>query len=110
MTKRRACALAALTSLVLAAPAAAHGIGGRGDLPIPKSYFVWAAALAVGASFIAATLLWTRPWAARLAAGRAAPAWTATVLRIVSPVTRLDRARRVRDGHRGGVVRLDRLD
>ena len=88
MTGRRACALAALTSLIVTSPAAAHGIGGRGDLPIPKSYFVWAAALAVAASFLAATLLWTRPWAARLASGRAAPAWTATVLRFASPVAR----------------------
>jgi hypothetical protein len=78
-----------LTSLVLAAPAAAHGIGGRGDLPIPKTYFVWAAALAVAASFLASTLLWTRPWAARLAVGRVAPRWAATALRIASPLTRM---------------------
>jgi hypothetical protein len=81
--------LAAFASLPLASSATAHGIGGRGDLPIPKSYFVWAASVAVAASFIAATLLWKTPWAARQATGTPGPKWLATVVRAVSPLTRL---------------------
>lgn len=88
MTRRRACALAAFVVLVGASPAAAHGIGGRGDLPIPKAYFVWGAALAVAASFVAATALSRRPWAARHAEGMAMPAWTTSVIRLASPVAR----------------------
>ena len=88
MSRRRLWASAVLVGLVFASPAAAHGIGGRGDLPIPKSYYIWAAALAVGASFLAASVLWVRPWAARLGSGRTAPAWTDIVQRVFAPVTR----------------------
>lgn len=89
MTYGRACALAGLVALALAGSAAAHGIGGRGDLPIPKEYFVWAAAAAVAVSFVAVTMRWKRPWAERVAQGRALPEWVVKVLhRIVAPVTR----------------------
>ena len=88
MTQRRAHVLAAFASLVVASSASAHGIGGRGDLPIPKSYFAWAASLAVTASFVAATLLWTRPWASRLSEGHPAPKRVTTLLDWLSPFSR----------------------
>jgi hypothetical protein len=88
MILRRAYALAVVVSLAGASPAAAHGIGGRGDLPIPKSYYVWGASLAVAASFLAAAVLWSTPWAARLGSGHAAPGWTDIVQRVFAPVTR----------------------
>ena len=50
-----------------AMPAAAHGVGGRIDLPIPVWQFAWAAALAVAASFAVLGRFWTSP---RLAAAR----------------------------------------
>ena len=79
---------AVVASLVVASPASAHGIGGRGDLPIPKSYYIWAASLAVGVSFLAASVLWAKPWAARLGAGKPAPSWTDIIQRVFAPVTR----------------------
>lgn len=51
----------------------AHGIGGRQDLPIPLSYAVLGAAVAVVASFLALALLWPTPRLG-LAAGRPVPA------------------------------------
>jgi hypothetical protein len=44
-----------------AAPAAAHGIGGRADLPVPVSYFIVGAGIAIVASFIALAVLWPEP-------------------------------------------------
>jgi hypothetical protein len=63
MTKR----LTAVAGLVLAAavlvpPAAdAHGLVGRTDLPIPTWLFGWAAAVVLGVSFVALSMLWTQP-------------------------------------------------
>jgi hypothetical protein len=48
----------------------AHGLGGRGDLPLPLWMFTWAAAIALVVSFVALGVLWTRPQLARAAAGR----------------------------------------
>ncbi|MDH3679043.1 MAG: hypothetical protein OEV40_03750 [Acidimicrobiia bacterium] len=48
----------------------AHGVGSRGDLPLPLWMFTWAAAIALIVSFVALGLLWTRPQLARAAAGR----------------------------------------
>jgi hypothetical protein len=45
--------------LVFAAPAHAHGLVGRSDLPIPEWLFLWAAAAVLVVSFAALALLWT---------------------------------------------------
>ncbi len=56
-------ALAALGAAALAFPAVAqaHGIVGRADLPIPVWLFSWAAAIVLVVSFVALSVLWTRP-------------------------------------------------
>jgi hypothetical protein len=41
--------------------ASAHGIVGRADLPIPAWLFSWTAAIVLIASFVALSVLWTRP-------------------------------------------------
>ncbi len=46
----------------------AHGVGGRGDLPLPLWMFSWAASIALVLSFIALGFLWTQPKLAALAA------------------------------------------
>ncbi len=48
----------------------AHGVGSRGDLPLPLWMFTWAAALALGLSFVALGVLWKEPRLVRAAAGR----------------------------------------
>lgn len=68
---------AGLTTVVATAgPAQAHGIGKRGDLPLPLWQFVWAAVLALGLSVVAAGFLWTTPRLAGLASGRGLPGLT----------------------------------
>ncbi|HEY4278727.1 MAG TPA: fenitrothion hydrolase [Conexibacter sp.] len=66
MTIRRRIGLpAALAVLALAAsppsPAAAHGIVGRADLPVPTWLFAWAAAFVLIISFAALGVLWPSP-------------------------------------------------
>jgi len=46
-------------TLAAAAPAYAHGLVGRQDLPIPEIVFLWAAAAVLVISFAALALLWT---------------------------------------------------
>ena len=48
-------------SLVLPASAAAHGIGGKTDLPVPRWLFAWAAAVVLIVSFVAHATLWPKP-------------------------------------------------
>lgn len=66
MTRRRAAAAAA-AGLALAAgaaapsPAAAHGLSGRADLPVPTWLFSWAAAVVLVASFVVAATVWRSP-------------------------------------------------
>jgi hypothetical protein len=67
--------LAASTIVVTAAPAAAHGIGVRGDLPLPFYQFAWGAAAAVIISFVALGALWKRSILEDAAAGRPTPVW-----------------------------------
>ena len=43
------------------APAAAHGLTGRADLPIPEWLFAWAAAVVLIVSFVGLALLWRSP-------------------------------------------------
>jgi hypothetical protein len=51
----------ALVALALPASAAAHGIVGRADLPIPVWLFSWTAAIVLVVSFVALSTLWTSP-------------------------------------------------
>ncbi len=48
----------------------AHGIGERGDLPLPLYMFTWAMVMALVFSFVALGVLWTEPRLARAAEGR----------------------------------------
>ena len=48
-------------SLALPEPAAAHGLVGRADLPIPAWLFGWAAAVVLVVSFVALATLWQNP-------------------------------------------------
>lgn len=48
----------------------AHGLGSRGQLPLPVWMFTWAAAIALVVSFVALGVLWTRPSLDRVATGR----------------------------------------
>ncbi len=48
----------------------AHGIGERGDLPLPLYLFIWGIALAILLSFVALGTLWTEPRMAAAAHGR----------------------------------------
>jgi hypothetical protein len=63
--RRRALALglgAALAALAAApGPAAAHGLVGRADLPIPEWLFGWGAAVVLVVSFVALAVLWREP-------------------------------------------------
>jgi hypothetical protein len=64
MTARRVAAATAATSavtLLAAAPAAAHGLIGKQDLPLPRWLFGWTAALVLVISFVGLAVLWTRP-------------------------------------------------
>jgi hypothetical protein len=60
---RRAAGLLGAAALVAttATPAAAHGLGGRLDLPVPLWLFVYGAAAAVVISFVALGALWKEP-------------------------------------------------
>jgi hypothetical protein len=54
-------AVTALSVLALPAPAQAHGIVGKADLPIPVWLFSWAAAIVLVVSFVALSTLWLTP-------------------------------------------------
>ncbi|MGH2682122.1 MAG: hypothetical protein ACRDIX_02690 [Actinomycetota bacterium] len=56
-----------------AAPASAHGIGGRVDLPVPVWLFVWGAGAVVIVSFVALGVLWKEPRLEEAAKGRPLP-------------------------------------
>ena len=47
--------------LAIPSPALAHGIGGRQDLPVPLSYFVAGAGVALVISFVALSSRWREP-------------------------------------------------
>lgn len=62
--RRRVAVLAAFIGVWLvstAAPALAHGLGGRVDLPVPRWLFVFGAGTALIVSFVALSALWTEP-------------------------------------------------
>ena len=59
MTRRVAVALGVgATALLAPAPAFAHGLVGKQDLPIPKEVFAWAACAVLVASFVGLAALW----------------------------------------------------
>jgi len=49
------------TALLFPDSAAAHGIVGKADLPIPVWLFSWTAAIVLVVSFVALSTMWTRP-------------------------------------------------
>jgi hypothetical protein len=61
------------TLLAFAAPAAAHGIGGRSDLPLELWQFLYAAGAALVVSFLALRVLWPEPRLTRASAGARVP-------------------------------------
>ncbi len=65
--------LAAAALLTSADPAAAHGVGGRLDLPVPLWQLAWAASFAVAASFVALGMFWDTPKFRAVAAGKVLP-------------------------------------
>ena len=83
MRRRAAAGLgaAALAAAAWPAPAAAHGLVGRADLPIPSWLFGWAASVVLVVSFVALATLWSRP---RLEEARERPLFR--VPRWVDPV------------------------
>ena len=60
---RRTGLIALIAALMAAvpAPALAHGIGGRADLPVPIEFFLYGAAVVLVVSFIALAVLWPEP-------------------------------------------------
>ena len=62
-----------LALVATAGPAAAHGVGSRGDLPLERWQFLYAASAALVISFLALRLLWPRARLARAATGRPLP-------------------------------------
>jgi hypothetical protein len=72
MTGRRALAAVSLGLIGVAgaSPAAAHGIGGRTDLPLPAWQLAWAAGFAVASSFVALGVFWAEPRLEQAAEGK----------------------------------------
>ncbi|MDR9451277.1 MAG: fenitrothion hydrolase, partial [Acidimicrobiia bacterium] len=54
-------ALVAVLIAGIPAPALAHGIGGRADLPVPVEFFLYGAGVVLVLSFIALAVLWPEP-------------------------------------------------
>ncbi len=82
-------ALVAGTLLVSAGPAAAHGIGGRTDLPLPAWQMAWAAGFAVASSFVILGAFWSRPRLAAAAEGRSVADLTSPAGRAVEVLLKL---------------------
>ena len=73
-TKALAGLIVAASSTALgASPAAAHGVGGRTDLPLPLWLFTYGAAAALLVSFVALRALWPKPRLAAAAVGTPLP-------------------------------------
>ncbi len=75
--------------LVQAGPAAAHGVGGRLDLPVPAWQLAWAASFAVAASFVALGMFWEDPRLRAAAAGRSLPRAIQQASRLLAPLARI---------------------
>ena len=91
MSRRVQLATAAvLASFALggAAPAAAHGIGGRTDLPLPAWQLAWAAGFAVASSFVALGAFWATPRLVAAADGRVTLDLGTPLFRVVEVITK----------------------
>ena len=75
-----AAALAAVGTLLAPTIAAAHGLVGRADLPIPEWLFGWAAAVVMVVSFVALATLWQEPQLEESSGWRPAPDWLSFTL------------------------------
>jgi hypothetical protein len=64
----------------MTAPALAHGIGGRTDLPVPRWLFVFGAGTALIVSFVALSTLWKEPRFEGRTTRPARPSWMQTIL------------------------------
>jgi hypothetical protein len=76
VTRRHVLAAAAGAAgavMAAATPAHAHGVGGRGDLPLPLWQFLYAAGAALVVSFFALRLLWPSPRLGAASGGRPLP-------------------------------------
>ncbi|MEM9201362.1 MAG: hypothetical protein AAGC53_06870 [Actinomycetota bacterium] len=71
-----------------AAPAAAHGIGGRTDLPLPAWQLAWAAGFAVASSFVALGAFWATPRLVAAAEGQVAFDLRVPPFRVLEVVTK----------------------
>jgi hypothetical protein len=80
-----ACLAAIGVGLALPAPAAAHGLTGRADLPIPEWLFAWAAAVVLIVSFVGLAMLWRSPQLEKDNAFRPLPRELSRL--VVNPVT-----------------------
>jgi len=81
-----ACFVAALSGFaIMPEPAAAHGLVGRADLPIPAWLFGWAAAVVLIASFVGLAALWKSPQLEENNGFKLLPKWISSAL--VNPVT-----------------------
>lgn len=92
MSRRTQLSLAAglaAVALAGAAPAAAHGIGGRTDLPLPAWQLAWAAGFSVASSFVALGAFWSQPRLAAAAVGRRIADLRAPAFRLVEVVAKL---------------------
>jgi hypothetical protein len=83
---RRALAVALLLALVVPDLAAAHGLGGIRDLPVPGWLFLVAGSVVLVVSFGALGLLWKEP---KLSAGKGRPLPDPVQRIVLSPLTRL---------------------
>ena len=75
---RRSLLAVSVVSAVLvigASPAWAHGVGERGDLPLPLGFFTWGAAIALIISFVALRVLWPKPRLDDASVGHLLPKW-----------------------------------
>lgn len=88
MTMRRAIGLSVVGALAWASTASGHGIGSRGDLPIPKNFFLVAAVLAVVISFFVAAVMWQQPRLAAMSQGRVIGRWTTRLASVAIPLGR----------------------
>ena len=81
-------ALAAAAWWMLIDTAAAHGVGGRLDLPVPLWQLAWAASFAVAASFVALGMFWGTPKFRAAAAGKVLPKPFQQACRVQAAVVR----------------------
>ena len=70
-----ALSVASAVLVIGASPAWAHGVGQRGDLPLPLGFFTWGAAIALIVSFVALRVLWPKPRLDDASAGHPLPKW-----------------------------------